>query len=80
MTKQLGELATKTDDLSSIFKIYREEGENRLLQAIYYLRMHAIASTHFHTKYYKHFKEKIIMKIIMTFRNVQIFSIIFILT
>lgn len=26
MTKQLEELATKTDDLSSIFRIYREEG------------------------------------------------------
>lgn len=70
MTKQLEELATKTNDLSSIFRIYREEGENGLLQAVYYLHKHAVASTHFHTKYYKHFKEKIIMKIIMTFGNV----------
>lgn len=30
MTKQLEELATKTDDLSSIFRIYREEGEKKL--------------------------------------------------
>lgn len=70
MTKQLEELASKTNDLRSIFRIYREEGENGLLPAVYYLHMHAVASTHFHTKYYKHFKEKIIMKIIMTFGNV----------
>lgn len=31
MTKQLEELATKTDDLSSIFRIYREEGEKKKL-------------------------------------------------
>lgn len=67
MTKQLEELATKTDDLSSIFRIYREEWEKK---AVYYLHMHALATIYFHTKYYKHFKEKIIMKIIINFENV----------